>query len=63
MEKELKTLEEKVNALTQFCLRLRGENHQLRQDLAIMLNENKQMAEKVTSARDRLESIMRQIPE
>lgn len=63
MEKELKNLEEKISALTQFCLRLRGENHQLRQDLAIMLNENKQMAEKVSSARDRLESIMRQIPE
>jgi cell division protein ZapB len=63
MEKELKALEEKVNALTQFCLRLRGENHQLRQDLAVMLNQNRQMAEKVSTARDRLESIMRQIPE
>lgn len=63
MEKELKALEEKINTLAQFCLRLRGENHQLRQDLAVMLNQNRQMAEKVSTARDRLETIMRQIPE
>jgi cell division protein ZapB len=63
MEKELKTLEEKLSALTEFCARLKGENLQLRQDLATMLNENKQMAEKVSTARDRLESLVRQIPD
>jgi cell division protein ZapB len=63
MEKELKALEEKVGALTEFCLRLRGENQQLRQDLAIMLNQNKQISEKVSTARDRLEALMRQIPD
>lgn len=63
MEKELKALEEKLGALTEFCLRLKGENLQLRQDLATMLNENKQMAEKVSTARDRLESLVRQIPD
>ena len=63
MEKELKALEEKLGALTEFSLRLKGENLQLRQDLATMLNENKQMAEKVSTARDRLESLVRQIPD
>jgi cell division protein ZapB len=63
MEKELKLLEEKIGALTEFCTRLKGENLQLRQDLATMLNQNKQMAEKVSAARDRLESLMRQIPD
>jgi cell division protein ZapB len=63
MEKELKALEERVGALTEFCLRIRSENQQLRQDLAIMLNQNKQMAEKVSTARDRLEALVRQIPD
>lgn len=63
MEKELKALEERVGALTEFCLRIRSENQQLRQDLAVMLNQNKQMAEKVSTARDRLEALVRQIPD
>lgn len=63
MEAELKALEDKVAQLVQLCARLRAENNQLRQQLANAENEGKHLAEKINSARGRLEALLDQIPE
>ena len=63
MDAELKSLEEKINQFVALCQRLRAENHQLRQQLALAQNENKQLSEKIGDARIRLETLLTQIPE
>ena len=63
MDEELKALEDKIQQFLQLCQRLRTENGQLRQQLAVALNENKQMAEKVNGAKSRLETLLKRIPD
>ena len=63
MESELNHLEGKINQLVQLCQRLRNDNHDLRQQLAAAQNENKQLSEKITQAKERLEMILHRIPE
>jgi len=63
MDAELKSLEGKVNQFVALCQRLRTDNHQLRQQLAAIQNENKQLLEKVAAAKTRLETLLAQIPE
>ena len=63
MDAELKSLEGKINQFVALCQRLRTDNHQLRQQLATAQNENKQLLEKVTDAKTRLETLLSQIPE
>ncbi len=63
MEAELKSLEVKLDQLVTLCQRLRGDNHALRQQLASALNDSKHLAEKMTQARNRLETLVKQIPD
>ncbi|HEX4985887.1 MAG TPA: hypothetical protein VFV71_07420 [Burkholderiales bacterium] len=63
MEAELTTLDDKINQLIQLTQKLRKDNSQLRQNLAAVQNENKRLAEKVDTARIKLESLLTQIPE
>lgn len=63
MEAELKSLEQKINQFIELCQRLRIDNQQLRQQLASILNENKQLEEKINNATGRLENLLNQIPE
>lgn len=63
MEAELKSLEQKIRQVVELCQRLRGDNQQLRQQLASALNENKQLADKIDNATVRLENLLAQIPE
>ena len=63
METELDSLDEKISHLVQLCHRLRNDNNELRQHLATAQNQNKQLAEKIQSARHRLESLLSRIPE
>ena len=63
MDTELKSLEQKISQLVGFCQRLREENHALRQDLASEQNQNKHLNDKLSGAKDRLESLLNQIPE
>ena len=63
MEAELSALEEKINQFVQLCQQLRTENVQLRQQLASALNENKQLVEKIDGTKNRLETLLGQIPE
>ncbi|HYA20256.1 MAG TPA: hypothetical protein VEG25_06395 [Burkholderiales bacterium] len=63
MEAELKALEEKINQFVQVCHQLRADNHQLRQQLATSIGENKQLETKIESAKKRLEALLKHIPE
>ena len=63
METELKSLEEKIHQFVQVCQHLRADNQNLRQQLATSLNENKQLAVKIDSAKKRLEALLKHIPE
>ncbi len=63
MDTELAALEEKIRQAAQLCQRLRDENRGLRQQLAAMLSDKKQLAQKIDGARSRLENLLKQIPE
>ena len=63
MDAELRSLEDKVNQVVRLCQRLRSDNHDLRQQLATALNDNKQLAEKLGVASTRLEALLTQIPD
>ena len=63
MEAELTSLDDKISQLVQLTQKLRTDNSQLRQNLASAENENKRLAEKVHTAKVRLEALLTQIPE
>ena len=63
MNAELLALEERILQAIDLCQRLRVENSDLRQRVAQLQSENRQLAEKITSARERLEGLLEQIPE
>jgi cell division protein ZapB len=63
MDAEMTALEERIRQAVDLCQRLRGENSDLRQRLAQLQSENRQLADKITSARERLEGLLEQIPE
>jgi cell division protein ZapB len=63
MDAELRSLEDKVNQVVTLAQRLRSDNHDLRQQLAAALNDNKQLTEKIGVAATRLESLLTQIPD
>jgi len=63
MEAEFKSLERKLSEFVELCRRLRDDNQQLRQQLASAINDNKQLADKIGTATNRLESLLNQLPE
>ena len=63
MEAEFDSLEGKVSQFAQVCERLRTENVELRQQLAIAKNVAKRLAEKIDGAKARLESLLVRLPE
>ena len=63
MDAEMVALEERIRQAVDLCQRLRGENSDLRQRVAQLQSENRQLADKITSARQRLEGLLEQIPE
>jgi cell division protein ZapB len=63
MDAELKSLEQKINEVAEYCQRLRADNNQLRQQLASVLNENQRLGQKIDSATSRLENLLNQLPE
>jgi cell division protein ZapB len=63
MDAEFKALEEKLSRVIELCDQLREENQQLRQTVAVKTDENKRLSEKVAEARQRLETLLGQIPE
>lgn len=63
MQTELNVLENKLMQLVQLSQRLRADNHQLRQELATALSQDRQCNDKIESARARLERLIAQLPE
>ena len=63
MESELNALESKIQQLAQLCQNLRTENQKLRQQIAAATGEHKLLAERMTQARTRIETLLEKIPE
>ena len=63
MDTEWAALEEKIRQAVSLCRRLREENSNLRQQLAALVGERKNLSDKIDGARNRLENLLRQIPE
>lgn len=63
MEKEFHEFESKLNHFVQLFQRLRLENNELRQQLAIKTDETRRLEEKLDQARDRVEGLLKQLPE
>jgi len=63
MDAELKSLERKLSQFVELCQRLRDDNQQLRQQLASAINDNKQLADRIGTATNRLETLLNQLPE
>jgi cell division protein ZapB len=63
MDTEVAALEEKIQQIVQLCQGLREENRDLRQQLATLLGERRQLSEKVEGAHSRLENLLKLIPE
>ena len=61
MDLDLKGLEERVSQLIELSRRLRAENGTLRQQLVVAHNENKQLAERMESARQRVEALLERV--
>ncbi|MBX9962362.1 MAG: hypothetical protein K2Y35_04855 [Burkholderiales bacterium] len=62
MEAELNSLDDRIQQLIRVADRLRVENGELRQQLATSLNEGKQLRDRMTAARLRLEGVLTRLP-
>jgi cell division protein ZapB len=63
MDAELTGLEDRIRQAVELCQRLRVENRDLRQRIAQLTSENKRLADKISGTKDRLQVLLRQIPE
>ena len=63
MDSELDGLEEKLTQLVRRLEALRGENSELRQQVANRTDENSRLGEKLAAAKSRIEALLKQIPE
>ena len=63
MEAEFNALDEKVQQMVALCRRLRQDNSALRQQLASANTENQRLSEKISTAAERLEALIGQVPE
>ena len=62
MEINLSALEAKVEQVVSFCEQLRQENLTLRELIARLEQEKENLAERMTAARERLETMMEKLP-
>ena len=63
MVNELNALESKIAQVASLCRSLRAENAQLRQQLVTAEGDKKGLAERMESARGRLEQLAQKLPE
>ena len=62
VEAEFDSLEAKVDQFVALCDRLRAENRELRQQLAVAQNDAKRLNEKIDGAKSRLEGLLNRLP-
>ena len=63
MEQELVDFETRLNHFVQLFQRLRSENNELRQQIALKTDDARRLEERLEEARSRIEALLRQIPE
>jgi hypothetical protein len=63
MQAELDALESKLAQILERYQGMREENLRLRQQLVAMENSNKQLSERLSEARSRMESLLNKIPD
>ena len=63
MVNELNALESKIAEVASLCRALRAENAQLRQQLVTLEGDRDGLAQRIESARGRLEQLAGQLPE
>lgn len=63
MNSPLARLEQKVEQIVNLCADLRAENHRLRDRVSTLEGEKQDLAERMTTARTRLEGLMDKLPE
>ena len=63
MEQELVDFEARLNHFVQLFQRLRSENNELRQQIALRSDEARRLEERLDEARSRIEALLGQIPE
>jgi cell division protein ZapB len=62
MNAPLASLEQKVEQIVALCETLRAENHRLRDRVGALEGEKQALAERMTTARARLEGLMDKLP-
>ena len=62
VEAEFSSLEAKVAQFVSLCERLRAENHDLRQQLAVARTDARRLNEKIDGAKARLEGLLSRLP-
>lgn len=62
METEFTSLEHKVAQFVSLCERLRAENQELRQQLAVARTDAKRLHDKIDGAKARLEGLISRLP-
>jgi cell division protein ZapB len=62
MDAELRSLEGKLEQFVELCHKLRADNQQLRQQLALAADQRRRLEEKIDSATARLEALLNQLP-
>ncbi|MES2553798.1 MAG: cell division protein ZapB [Pseudomonadota bacterium] len=63
MDADLKALEEKIAQLVTLCQSLRGENQDLRQEVAQIQDEARRLRDQMAQASVRLEAVIDKLPE
>lgn len=62
MDIDISSLEAKVERVAAFCEELRAENHALRERIAGLEHDKEMLAARMSTARERLETIMDKLP-
>ena len=62
MDAELRSLESKLEQFVELCHKLRADNQELRQQLALAIDQRRRLEEKIDSATARLETLLSQLP-
>ncbi len=63
MEDELLLLEQRVREVADLCAQLRRTNHELRQRIAALENDNRRLQGKIDTAALRIEQLISHTPE